>query len=147
MARKRVTEAAGTCTATEEMPLHPSIPYRLLCRGFSEGSLFWAISVIEKTSNLNHKCNSGRTHFTTNPVWPGDSYIQQRKSFHAMDMFHYSCTKGFMGNSKSYQIIPTYRNDTDERWSNSCCPIISWNSALFGFTVILKENYYFFPFC
>lgn len=87
MARKRATEAANTCTATEEKPLHLSVPYRLLCTGFSKGSSFWAISVTEKTSNLNH--NSGRTHFNTNPVWLEDSYIQQRKNFPATNTFHY----------------------------------------------------------
>lgn len=145
MARKIATEAANTCTATEEKPLHPSIPYRLLCTGFSKGSSFWAISVTEKTSYLNH--NSGRTHFNTNPVWLEDSYIQQRKKlpcYEYVSLFSQLCTKGFMGNSKSYQIIPTYRNGNGKRWSNSCYWIICWNNALFGLKVILKENFFFF---
>lgn len=37
MARERVTGAICASTATEEMPVHPSVAERIVCKGFSEG--------------------------------------------------------------------------------------------------------------
>lgn len=51
MARERITGAVRASTATEEMPVHRSVPQRIVCKGFSEGWLFWVISVIEKRKN------------------------------------------------------------------------------------------------
>lgn len=39
--QERVTGAVSASTATEEMPEHPSVPQRIISKGFSNGWFFW----------------------------------------------------------------------------------------------------------